>query len=182
MLKLLPYMAPLFLVYFGEYLINQGITPVLLFPDSPFDGKEYTYYQAFYQAGVFISRSSVNVLPIKSVFILQLPAILQVGNAILLSFVGIFDFIPWIYIVFVIIFIEGLCGGSIYVNTFYLISQDFTGAAKEFCLGATSQAYGVGITLAAVVGIFYTPLLKNMRENVTGDKIPDRRRATTTTR
>jgi len=45
--KLLPYMAPLFLVYFGEYLINQGIASVLTFPDSPFDGKEYTYYQAW---------------------------------------------------------------------------------------------------------------------------------------
>src|SRR4051794_32511889 len=46
--KLLPFMLPLFLVYFGEYLINQGIASVLTFPDSPFDGKEYLYYQLWY--------------------------------------------------------------------------------------------------------------------------------------
>lgn len=46
--KLIPFMLPLFLVYFGEYLINQGISPVLRFPDSPFDCKEYLYYQLWY--------------------------------------------------------------------------------------------------------------------------------------
>ncbi len=43
--KLMPYMVPLFLVYFGEYLINQGIASVLTFPDSFVSGKEYMYYQ-----------------------------------------------------------------------------------------------------------------------------------------
>ena len=85
-------------------------------------------------------------------------------NALLLTLVAIYDFIPYIYIVFAIIFFEGLCGGSIYVNVFYLISQHFHGAEKEFCLGATSQAYGIGITLSGICGIFYTPFLKDMRK------------------
>jgi len=46
--KLMPYMVPLFLVYFGEYLINQGIASVLTFPDSFVSGKEYMYYQFWY--------------------------------------------------------------------------------------------------------------------------------------
>ena len=51
----------------------------------------------------------------------------QVINAILLSIDAAFNFIPNIYITFVIVIWEGLMGGSIYVNTFYLISQKFTG-------------------------------------------------------
>jgi len=163
MFQLLPYMIPLSLVYFGEYLINQGISPVMLFPKSDLAGKEYVYYQAIYQVGVFISRSSVNFIPIKSIFLLQLPAVFQTLNALLLSFVAVYNFVPSIYIVFAIIFWEGLLGGSIYVNTFYLMSQKFNGEEKEFCLGSTSMSYGLSITIAAVAGIFYEPFLKGLR-------------------
>ena len=45
MVRLLPYMLPLFFVYFGEYLINQAIAPILIFPGSWFAGKEYQFYQ-----------------------------------------------------------------------------------------------------------------------------------------
>jgi battenin len=161
---LVPYMAPLAIVYFMEYLINQSVSPVLLFPKSKtFTGKEYVYYQALYQVGVFISRSSVNLVPIKNVYLLQLPAVFQTLNALVLSVDGALNFIPTIWITFVIIFWEGLMGGSIYVNTFYLISQKFSGKDKEFCLGATSMSYGLSITLCAVVGIFYTPFLSKLR-------------------
>eukprot|EP01114_Cavostelium_apophysatum_P016369 TRINITY_DN4635_c0_g1_i1.p1 TRINITY_DN4635_c0_g1~~TRINITY_DN4635_c0_g1_i1.p1 ORF type:complete len:455 (+),score=91.68 TRINITY_DN4635_c0_g1_i1:102-1367(+) len=160
-LKLLPYMIPLALVYFGEYLINQSITKALNFPNNSHfkDGKSYQYYQAIYQVGVFISRSSVNLFPIKYIFLLQLPAVFQLINVLLLSFTAVYGWIESIYVIFVIIFWEGLLGGSIYVNTFYLMSQRFEGAEKEFCLGGTSQAYGFSITMAAVIGIFYGPFL-----------------------
>jgi len=145
-------------------LINQSVSPVLMFPaNSTFAGKEYVYYQALYQIGVFISRSSVNLTPIKNVYLLQLPAVFQTINAIILSIDGAVNFIPSIYITFVIILWEGLMGGSIYVNTFYLISQRFTGKEKEFCLGATSMSYGLSITICAIVGIFYTPFLFALR-------------------
>jgi len=164
MVKLLPYMTPLAIVYFGEYLINQSVTPVLLFPqDNTFKGKEYIYYQALYQVGVFISRSSVNLVPIKNVYLLQLPAVFQALNATILSFDAALNFIPNIYVIFGIIFFEGLMGGSIYVNTFYLISQRFKGKDKEFCLGSTSMSYSLSITICAICGIFYTPFLTALR-------------------
>ena len=44
---LLQYMIPLFFVYYAEYLINQGVLPVLLF-DGPFEEvlfkKEYNFF------------------------------------------------------------------------------------------------------------------------------------------
>src|SRR5690606_10753847 len=119
--------------------------------------------QALYQIGVFVSRSSVHLVPLKTLFLLQLPAIFQMINATFLSLEGIFAFVPVIWVTFAIILWEGLLGGSIYVNVFYLMSQNFTGKEKEFCLGSTSMSYGLSITLAAVVGIFYTPFLSQMR-------------------
>jgi len=164
MFKLLPYMTPLAIVYFAEYLINQAVTPVLLFPENQtFRGHEYVYYAALYQVGVFISRSSVNLVPIKTVYLLQLPAVFQILNALILSIDAATTFIPSIFIVFAIILFEGLMGGAIYVNTFYLISQKFSGKEKEFCLGATSMSYGLSITICAVCGIFYTPFLQALR-------------------
>jgi len=164
MVRLVPFMTPLAIVYFAEYLINQSVTPVLLFPETTtFSGKEYVYYQALYQVGVFISRSSVNLVSIKNIYLLQLPAVFQVLNAIILSVTAAVDFIPSIYIIFGIILFEGLMGGAIYVNTFYLISQKFSGKEKEFCLGSTSMSYGLSITLCAVCGIFYTPFLQGLR-------------------
>lgn len=161
--KLLPYMIPLAAVYYGEYLINQGVSPVLVYPDSLVAGDEYKYYQAIYQIGVFISRSSVNIFPLKRLYF---PSFLQIVNAIFLSFVAVFDFVPTIWIIFAIIFWEGLLGGAIYVNAFYLISQHFDGIEKEFCMGAASMSYAGSITLAALSGIVWEPLLLNWRKKV----------------
>jgi battenin len=108
----------------------------------------------------------VKFFPLKSIWLLQLPAVFQLANAIFLSFVAVYDFVPSIYIVFAIIFWEGLLGGSIYVNVFYLMSQTFHGEEKEFCLGATSMSYGLSITLSAVLGIFYFPFLKHERQRL----------------
>jgi battenin len=96
---------------------------------------------------------------------------------IFLSFAAVYNFLPSIYVVFAVILWEGLLGGSIYVNTFYLMSQKFTGPEKEFCLGSTSMSYGLSITFAALagkynqlnyfvnpyIGIGYEPFMKDLR-------------------
>ncbi|KAI7259270.1 protein btn1 [Hortaea werneckii] len=78
---LIPYMLPLFLVYVAEYSINQGVAPTLLFPlsETPFTHFRafYPTYSAIYQLGVFLSRSSLSFLRIKSLY---LPTFLQIAN------------------------------------------------------------------------------------------------------
>lgn len=65
--RLLQYMLPLFIVYYSQYLINQGVSANLKFPNGPMKPEDdYMYYQFMYQTGVFISRSSVNLFQIKS--------------------------------------------------------------------------------------------------------------------
>ncbi|KAF5484930.1 Protein BTN1 [Colletotrichum siamense] len=138
-----PYMLPLLLVYVAEYTINQGVAPTLLFPleSSPFkEFREfYPMYGFLYQLGVFISRSSTPFLRIHRLY---LPSFLQVGNLGLLTAQAMFDFLPGVWVVFVIVFWEGLLGGAVYVNTFAEIMEKVPAEDREFSLAATSVYEG----------------------------------------
>lgn len=150
----LPYMLPLLLVYIAEYTINQGVSPTLLFPleRSPFTEFRsfYPFYGFLYQLGVFISRSSVSWFRIHNLY---LPSLLQVGNLLLLTLHALWDFIPSVYIVFVVIFWEGLLGGAVYVNTFAEIMENVPLEEREFSLGATSVSDSGGICVAGFLGM-----------------------------
>lgn len=150
----IPYMAPLLLVYIAEYTINQGVAPTLLFPleSSPFkEFREfYPFYGFLYQVGVFISRSSTSFI---RVHYLYLPSLLQVGNLILLTLHAMFFFIPSVYIVFIIIFWEGLLGGAVYVNCFAEIMENVPAEEREFSLSATTVSDSGGICIAGLISI-----------------------------
>jgi len=147
-------MLPLLLVYIAEYTINQGVAPTLLFPleESPFTQFRdfYTTYNAIYQVGVFISRSST---PFVRVHHLYYPSFLQMFNLLILTLHALFNFIPSVYIVFAIVFWEGLLGGLVYVNTFAEITDHVPREDREFSLGATSVSDSGGILIAAFIGM-----------------------------
>ena len=147
-------MLPLLLVFIAEYTINQGVSPTLLFPlkESPFTRFRsfYPAYNAIYQVGVFISRSST---PFFRIHNLYLPSWLQVFNLVLLTLHALFDFIPSVYLVFVIIFWEGLLGGLVYVNTFAEIGDRVPQEDREFSLGATTVSDSAGICIAGLISM-----------------------------
>ncbi|EXJ63945.1 protein btn1 [Cladophialophora yegresii CBS 114405] len=158
----LPYMLPLLLVYIAEYTINQGVSPTLLFPlaQSPFKHFRafYPTYNAIYQAGVFISRSSTPFLRIHNLY---LPSFLQVVNLVALTLHALFNFIPSVYVVFAIIFWEGLLGGLVYVNTFAEISDNVPKEDREFSLSATTVSDSGGICIAGFLGMAFEVWLCN---------------------
>lgn len=149
-----PYMLPLLMVYVAEYTINQGVSPTLLFPlaSSPFSEHRsfYPFYNFLYQLGVFISRSST---PFIRIHHLYLPSVLQVVNLIFLTLQSLFNFIPSVYLVFLVIFWEGLLGGAVYVNTFAEIMEHVPSMDREFSLSATSVSDSAGICIAGFIGI-----------------------------
>lgn len=57
------------------------------------------------------------------------------------------------YLVFLIIFWEGLLGGAVYVNTFAEIMDKVPDSEREFSLGATSVSDSGGICIAGFVGM-----------------------------
>ena len=155
-------MLPLLMVYVAEYTINQGVAPTLLFPlkETPFKHFRafYPTYNAIYQTGVFLSRSST---PFFRIHQLYLPSLLQVVNVILLVFHAVFNFIPNVYIIFVIVFWEGLLGGLVYVNTFAEILETIPREEREFSLGATTVSDSGGICIAGFVGMVLEVALCN---------------------
>ncbi|KAJ7177880.1 batten's disease protein Cln3 [Mycena filopes] len=185
---LVTYMLPLFCVYTFEYTINQGIAPTLLYPvplpdAHPFLSKiihsvrdYYPLWQLVYQSTVFVSRSSISLgVPPLPARLLPLPAVLQAGILLILAFesaVGIFpsgqgasDTEAWsIATVFLLISLEGICGGSAYVNVFYRINQDppspdtahdieRTRQEREFKIGSVGFADSSGILFASLLAV-----------------------------
>lgn len=157
-------MLPLLLVYVAEYTINQGISPTLLFPlkDSPFkDFREfYPAYNAIYQFGVFISRSSTAFFRVHHLYA---PSILQVLNLALLTVQSLTNFIPTVWLVFLVIFWEGLLGGLVYVNTFAEISENVPLEDREFSLSATTVSDSGGICIAAFVSMAFERVLCDLQ-------------------
>jgi battenin len=155
-------MLPLLLVYIAEYTINQGVAPTLLFPlrETPFRHFRafYPAYNAIYQLGVFISRSSTPFLRVHNVY---LPSLLQIVNLLLLTLQSLFNFIPTVYLVFFVIFWEGLLGGLVYVNTFAEISDRVPPEDREFSLGATTVSDSGGICIAGFLGMIFEVWLCN---------------------
>ncbi|KAL1663367.1 batten's disease protein Cln3 [Schizophyllum commune] len=144
------YMIPLFLVYFFEYTINQGVSPTLSYPppsttDHPILGRLfrargdfYVVWQMTYQMTVFLSRSSLLLsIPALPERLLPLPATVQGFLLAILVYISIStgsygvdvmvkdgDAVGIIYLILGLIALEGVCGGSSYVNTFYRINQE----------------------------------------------------------
>ncbi|KAK6732859.1 hypothetical protein RB195_016934 [Necator americanus] len=154
--SLLRYMIPLFLTYFAEYLINQGLLELTVFDCSHGFGtspaSQYRWYQVLYQVGVFISRSSINIVQLNMLFIALMP-VFQLLNTIFFLFNAIYAFLPNFGIVCAIVLYEGLIGGSSYVNTFHHIHKKVDPSVREFALSTVSLADSVGIMLAAFVSI-----------------------------
>jgi battenin len=76
-----------------------------------------------------------------------------VGNLVLLTLHAVLNFIPSVYIVFLVIFWEGLLGGAVYVNTFAEIMENVADEDREFSLGATSVSDSGGVMVAAFISV-----------------------------
>jgi len=148
------YMIPLGLVYFFEYLINQGLYELVYFPGIFLShGQQYRWYQLTYQIGVLISRSSLEIIVIRRIYMMSL---FQGVNLVIFTLQAIFWFLPTysgIYLVFLFIFWEGLLGGAAYVNTFHRISEESSDREREFSMGISSLADSSAIAVAGLVAL-----------------------------
>jgi len=145
-------MIPLILVYFAEYLINQGLFELIYFPHSGMEHSEqYRWYSVCYQLGVFISRSSVPFIIINQLW--ALPIIQFINLGLFFACVYRTEYIPSIWLVFGLVLFEGLIGGGAYVNTFYKISIEIPERNREFSMGVASIGDSFGITFAGLSAI-----------------------------
>nr|XP_024219713.1 battenin [Halyomorpha halys] len=149
--SLLKYMIPLCLVYFFEYLINQGLAELVQFDIDWLSYKEqYKWYQVAYQIGVFVSRSSINLVKINKTWVL---AFLQGINLILFATQAVYAYLPYFVITLLLVLWEGLLGGAAYVNTYNRISNEVPIEKQEFSMAFTSLSDAIGITLSGFIAI-----------------------------
>lgn len=163
------YILPLMLVYFFEFVINQGISPTLdMFTSDagkpglaqPDRTHLYTSFQTAYQSGAFISRSSIEFVKFPRIWLLPF---VQFCNFLLLLTGALFRFLPHRYVVFCVMFFEGLVGGVVYVNAFYKLRKTAPSELKAWALGAASVGDTLGITFAACVNIFLECGIRRLR-------------------
>ncbi|CDO95275.1 unnamed protein product [Kluyveromyces dobzhanskii CBS 2104] len=156
----IPYMIPLSTVYLFEYLINQAVAPTLLFPidTTPFVKYRdvYVTYGTLYQLGVFISRTWGHLLPVNNLYLFS---ILQFFNLVITISQSYYYWTKSIWWLMLLIFYEGLIGGSSYVNCFMNILKNVDPNEREFVLGSVSISDSLGTLIAAFLGIMLEPAL-----------------------
>lgn len=124
---------------------------MIYFPNIWLDhSAQYRWLQVDYQIGVFISRSSVNIVQFKRLWLM---AAFQFVNVFIFTFEVIYFFVPSIWIVFAFVFWEGLLGGGAYVNTFYRMSKEIPERQRNFALGIVPIGDSIGIALAGFLAI-----------------------------
>ncbi|PLW21284.1 hypothetical protein PCANC_05062 [Puccinia coronata f. sp. avenae] len=179
---LIPYMLPLFAVYFAEYTINTAIAPTLLYPPPRPESNPvfslifkslrdyYPFWQLTYQIFVFFSRSSMAIFrfPALPRRLIPLPSLLQMVILCVLLLEASNGFLSsvvptqWIYmLVFAVISLEGVCGGLAYVSAYYWLGMDGHNLdqEKEFRIACVGFADTFGILLASIFSSWLEPRL-----------------------
>lgn len=166
-----PFMLPLCTVYVGEYTINQGISPTLLFPLDEIPSwlikkyrDIYVLYGFLYQLGVFISRSSVSFgFRVRQLYVLSLLQMINVGITLMQS---LYDF-PFssVWLLLFLIFYEGLLGGLLYVNTFMSVSEQVEKDRREFAMGSVGISDSFGIMVAGFISLWLETSLCDSQVN-----------------
>ncbi|CAI2732482.1 unnamed protein product [Schistosoma spindalis] len=147
-------------VYFFEYLINQSLFELLYFQNTRLTAPEqYRWYQVLYQTGVFLSRSSVSFIQFKTTWIMSL---LQAMNFVICLLQVIYSYIPYIWIMFIVIFYEGCLGGLTYVNTFYNVLQETSPIYRESAMAMATVSDSIGVAGAGFLSIYLHNWLCNI--------------------
>lgn len=136
-------------VYLFEYIVQGCAAKVR--PKSEYNigcPELYAALSLCYQAGVFVSRSSVQLLRIQRVEVLT---ILQGINMFIWLFDVHYKFMPTSILPAVMIYV-GLLGGASYVNIFYRLLHDdiYPDKDRELCINIVAIFITLGIVLGTV--------------------------------
>lgn len=160
MVPLLKFVLPLMSVYFGAYLINQGMYENVYWNHEFIDkDAQYRVLQTLYRLGVFITRSTRGLYAINRVWI---PAALECVNVVFMGLDAHFKFLPSIWFWFVLAVYEGLLAGATYVNAFVQVSSNSPPEHSEFCMGVAALGGSIGIASAGGVAIAINQGLRNV--------------------
>ncbi|XP_063590120.1 battenin-like [Penaeus indicus] len=154
------YIFPLSVFYMMMYLTNQGLLEMVFFPGSILThAQQYSWSNTTRCLGTLISRSAHKFFLIPNAWIyngLALAILVTVGTE------AYYHYLPSEYIVFSLLFLQGLLEGAAFRTTVFRIQNKTTEKEQEFCLGV----FPVSLFLPAVLaGLASLPIHDYLCEN-----------------
>lgn len=166
--KILPFIIPLFLSFFAEYMSNSSVITTIGFPDSHVPPRDhFLFYSLSYRIGKFIGRSYLFVfacLPPEAVDFLTCNktwvfAALEISHLIFFLFESWYHFVGYIWIVIALCSTLGLVAGMIVLHSPFAVSRFVSPEEKEFALGLLTVGNSLGGLVAGFVGLAVEPFL-----------------------
>lgn len=111
---------------------------------------QYRWFQVVYQVGVFVSRSSGNLIHLENMWWMPF---WQFLNIFYFLFEVMYPFTPSIWITFMFAFWVGMQGGLTYVNTFFRMVKEVPATRQNFALAAVTVAESIGIVVAGFIAM-----------------------------
>jgi len=167
-LKILPFIIPLFLSFFAEYLSNSSVITSIAFPESHLRPRDhFLFYSLAYRSGKFFGRSYLFIfacLPQDTLEFLSCNktwvfAVLEMSHLIFFLFESWYHFVSYVWIIIALCSTLGLVAGMIVVHSPHAVSRYVSPEEKEFALGLLTVGNSLGGLVAGFVGLAVEPFL-----------------------
>lgn len=159
---ILRYFVPLWVMYVATYATNHALLPhVRDLSNRDGLGTTERYYVSLYltyQVAVFAARSSLKIIKLRSIGSVWSLVLVQLG-IFLIVLALTFDWLPSApYFVetglYVVVLLEGLVSGLVYVNTFALLRSNTSARVREVVMGIVVCATTAGPIAASLLGMY----------------------------
>ena len=166
--KILPYIIPLLLSFFAEYLSNSSVITTIA-PNSKVPPRDHFLYYTFsYEIGKFLGRSHLFILScLPSDYLEALRcnktwvfALIELAHLLFFLLESWYHFVWYMWIVTFLCFTLGLVAGMLVLNSPHAVSGHVAPEEKEFALGLLTVGNAVGGFLAGLVGLIVEPYLR----------------------
>lgn len=167
-IRILPFIIPLFLSFFAEYMSNSSVITTIAFPNSQVLPRDhFLYYSLSYRIGKFIGRSYLFIfacLPADAVEFLKCDrtwifALLEMAHLIFFLFESWYHFVWYIWIIISLCSTLGLVAGMIVLHSPHAVSRYVAADEREFALGLLTAGNAVGAFVAGLLGLVVEPYL-----------------------
>lgn len=166
--KLVPFIIPLFMSFFAEYLIMSSVVTTVSFPSSGIMPRDhFQYYSLSYRMGKFVGRSYLfffalcfdmsGFLHCRHTWVF---ALINLLHLLLFLFESWYHFLPGIWLVIIFCSTVGLNSGLIVLHSPHAVASVLTPEEKEFGFGLLTVGNAVGAFTAGLVGLATEPFLK----------------------
>ena len=173
--KVFPYAAYYFIANCSLQTSIVAVLSTLTFPTSPFAPRDhYQYYRLLSDAGMqlggmelvlacCLSNKCLELFKIKRVWIL---VVLDVSCLMICLFASWYRFLPNVYVVFALVFVQGICHGIIIVQAIAIGANSFnTPQDKGTAMGYMEIGLSIGRIVAGFLGLFMEKQLKEHCRN-----------------